>query len=147
MSADQSLDCADYEDTTGERRNAVDLWVKVATTGPTPKQRCLALDRLEQRTDGRALGLVPIATMNECHAVFAATADACSVTCNDQLAECRKRQQAAANDSAALASLGASQFGSVAGVFLAEAAVRGSPEIPRCGEEFKACYRSCTMVR
>jgi hypothetical protein len=147
LTVDKMLDCAEYEEATGDVRNAVDLWVKVATVGETQNQRCLALDRLELRTDGRALGLVPLATMNECHALFAATADACSVTCNQQLAECRQRQQQVANDAAALNAIAGSEWGSIVGVFLSEEALRKSSELPRCGEEFKFCYRSCTIVR
>jgi len=147
LTTDKMLDCAEYEDATGDVRNAVDLWVKTATAGETQSQRCLALDRLELRTDGRALGLVPLSTMNECHALFAATAGACSVTCNQQLAECRQRQQQVANDAAALAGIAGAAWGSVPGVFLSEEALRKSAELPRCGEEFKVCYRSCTIVR
>lgn len=146
---DEMLDCAEYEHAAGDRRHAVDLWVKVAAVGSTEEQRCLALYRIEMRTDGRPLGLVPLSTVNECRALMQANAEACAVTCTNELNQCRLRQQDAATENAIRTAIAAVAWadGSIGGQFLSEELLRNSPQLPRCGEEFTACYRSCTMVR
>ncbi len=146
---DQMLDCAEYEDAAGDHRHAVDLWVKVAAVGSTEAQRCLALYRLEMRTDGRPLGLVPVSTMTECRALMQANAETCTVTCTGELAQCRLRQQDSATENAIRTAVAAVAWadGSIGGQFLSDELLRNSPQMPRCGEEFTACYRSCTMVR
>lgn len=139
---DQMLDCADYEDSSGDPKVAAALWVRVATMGVTPAQRCLALSRLELRTDGRLLGLVPPSTMTECQAAFQAQADRCSATCTLELAACRQRQLEQTPNRITSAEMALLARGLTDDVILTE-----RPDFPRCGEEFTACYRSCTIVR
>ncbi len=139
---DQMLDCADYEDSSGDPRAAAAFWVKVAAVGATPEQRCLALSRLELRTDGRLLGLVPPSTMTECQVAFQAQADRCAATCTVELAACRQRQLEQTPNRILSSDMALLARGLTDEVILVE-----RPDFPRCGAEFTACYRSCTIVR
>lgn len=139
---DQLIDCADYEASSGDPRVAAALWARVASMGETSQQRCLAFARLQQRTDGRLLGQVPPSTMTECQAAFHAQSDLCTATCTRELAECRQRQLERSPNRISSAEMAMLARGLTDDVTLID-----RPDFPRCGEEFTACYRSCTIVR
>jgi hypothetical protein len=146
---DQMLDCADYEDSAGDRRNAAKLWLKVAAVGASSDQRCLALSRLERRTDGRFLELVPPSTLSECRSAFHEQAAQCETICTGELASCQDRQRdvALANGVRTVVAAFAWAEGSLLGDALSDELLANRVELPRCGAEFNACYRSCTIVR
>lgn len=142
---EQMLDCAEYQDANGDRKLATNLWVKVAAVAETSDQRCLALHRLETRTDGRPLGLVPQSTFAECRFEHDAQAKACSERCTADIQKCQERRPAASLSMVLSAVTGVGWTDAPSPAY--ETWMKEQPDATRCGEEFTACYRSCTIVR